>query len=88
LFESGVKQSDIILQYARQTKDDSAQWLEYHKTIILKSAAQLKQVDDRLKQAAQVANLELEKQVKPSTTIYRFYSTNKRTYSVITFLMT
>ncbi|MDR1952017.1 MAG: hypothetical protein LBQ37_00690 [Elusimicrobiota bacterium] len=86
LFESGFKQEDIILQYAKEKNSKNIQWLEYYKTIRLEDKSQLEHVEPLFRQAARAAKLGLERKNYADKVIYKFYSENRGVYSNITFV--
>ena len=86
LSAGGVKQSDVISQYAKERETSSMQWNEFYKKIQLRDSKKPEHFENSFRAIARSTKLGLSKTDNVDGTVtYRFYSKN-RNYSNVTFV--
>ena len=85
LAAGGVRQEDIISQYARDRESRNARWSEFYKKIHLRDGKKPESFENSFRTIARSAKVGLSKTRETDGSVtYRFYSPD-RTYSNITF---
>jgi len=87
LSAGGVKQEDILSQYAREMSAGNAQWSEFYKKIQLRGGNHSDNFENTFRSIARFFKVGLSRteNVDGSVT-YKFYSSSGRNYSNVTFI--
>ena len=87
LVANGIRQDDILSQYAREMNTRAAQWNEFHKKVQLKGEKRLDVFENGFRSVARSLKVGLSKTDNADGSVtYRFYSPNDRNYANITFV--
>ena len=87
LVANGVKQEDILSQYAREMETRAAAWNEFHKKIQLKGEKKIDVFENGFRSVARSLKVGLSKTENADGSItYKFYSPNNRNYANVTFV--